>query len=121
MNSYHYTDCGLDNVMIKGAGVVIDDCGDESICIPNVNGLHKAVAQSIVARKSGINGGELRFLRTEMGLTQPELAALVHREPLAISRWERGEGQIDSNAEALIRLQAIEQLWLGEPAFRARA
>jgi transcriptional regulator with XRE-family HTH domain len=60
-----------------------------------------------------MTGKELRFLRTEMGLTQAELAAIVHREPLAMSRWERGEvEQIDTNAETLIRLHAREVLKL---------
>jgi len=44
-------------------------------------------------------------------MTQAELAAIVHREPLAISRWERGETElIDANAETLIRLFAKEKL-----------
>jgi hypothetical protein len=37
-------------------------------------------------------------------------ARAVHREPLTISRWERGEDNIDSNAEVLIRICAIENL-----------
>jgi DNA-binding transcriptional regulator YiaG len=110
MAEYRYTDCGLDNVTIAGVRFIIDDSGDEVVSIPNVNGLHKAIAQSIIARKSSMIGAELRFIRTEMGLTQAELAGLVHREPLAVSRWERGESPLDSNAEALIRLHAMENL-----------
>ena len=110
MSEYRYTDCGLENVIIAGVNFVIDDSGDEVIRIPNVNGLHRVIAQSILARKSSMSGTELRFLRTEMGLTQAELASLVHREPLAVSRWERSEAPIDSNAEALIRLHALEAL-----------
>ena len=47
-----------------------------------------------------------------MGMTQAELAAMIHREPLAISRWERAETPIDSNAETLIRLHAIQVMGL---------
>jgi transcriptional regulator with XRE-family HTH domain len=82
------------------------------VTIPNVNGLHKAIAQGITHRHSAMIGRELRFLRTEMGMTQAELALIVHREPLAISRWERGEVEIDSNAETLIRLHATDRLGL---------
>jgi DNA-binding transcriptional regulator YiaG len=110
MATYRYDDCGLDNVLIDGVQFVQDDSGDEVVCIPNINGLHQAIAHSILSRKTGMSGVELRFVRTEMGLTQAELAALVHREPLAVSRWEREESPIDSNAEALIRLYAIEKL-----------
>ena len=45
-----------------------------------------------------------------MGMTQAELANAVHREPLTVGRWERGEIEIDSNAEALIRLMAVQRL-----------
>jgi DNA-binding transcriptional regulator YiaG len=110
MAEYRYTESGLDNIILAGVKFVIDDGGDEGVCIPNVNGLHRTIAESILLRKSSMSGAELRFIRSEMGLTQAELAGLVHREPLAISRWERSESPIDSNAEALIRLHAIDEL-----------
>jgi transcriptional regulator with XRE-family HTH domain len=47
-----------------------------------------------------------------MSLTQAELAAYLHKEPLTIGRWERGEGAIEPNAEALIRLLAVHKLGL---------
>jgi len=110
MATYRYTECGLDNVIIHGAQLVIDDDGEEVVSIPNINGLHKAIAQSILLRQSSMSGKELRFIRTEMGLTQAELADIVHRESLSVSRWERGETPIDHNAQALIRLLAMERL-----------
>lgn len=107
---YHYTECGLDNVLIEGVRVTIDDDGDAVVTIRNVNGLHKAIAQAIISRHGLMNGPELRFLRTEMGLTQAELAKHIHREALGVGRWERGEIVIDSNAETVIRLLAQEKL-----------
>lgn len=113
MDAYHYTECGLDNVLIEGAGSTLDDAGERVITIENINGLHKAIATGIVGKQGNMTGRELRFLRTEMSMTQAELALYVHREPLAISRWERGEvAEIDPNAEALIRLLARETLGL---------
>jgi DNA-binding transcriptional regulator YiaG len=55
-----------------------------------------------VRKKTNISGKELRYLRTEMDMTQAQLALVVHREPPTVSRWERGEENIDSDAEALI-------------------
>lgn len=110
MAEYHYTGCGLENVIIKDVQILVDDGGEEVICIRNVNSLHKAIASSILTRRSSMSGSELRFIRTEMGLTQAQLAELVHRESLAVSRWEREECPIDSNAEAIIRLYAMEAL-----------
>lgn len=112
MNSYHYTECGLQNVMIDGLEFVVDDAGDEIITIPAVNELHRVIALGIVTHKHGMSGEELRFLRTEMGFTQAELAAVVHHDKQSIGRWERSEYDIDSAAEAIIRRMAIEKLEL---------
>ena len=109
---YHYTESGLDNVLIHGVAVAIDEEGDEVVTIRNVNGLHKAIALAIISRHGLMTGKELRFLRTEMGLTQAELAKSIHREALGVGRWERGENPIDPNAETVIRLLARERLGL---------
>ena len=112
MIEYRYTECGLDNVIIEGVSFVQDDKGETVVRIPNINGLHRAIAIAIVRRGMMMSGREMRFLRAEMGMTQAELADMIHREPLTISRWERGETEIDANAETLIRLHAIERLAL---------
>jgi DNA-binding transcriptional regulator YiaG len=112
MSTYHYTESGLDTVLIEGVDLLTDDADEECVTIPNINGLHKAIAHGIVSRQTGMTGGELRFLRSELGLTQAELAGVLHREALSVSRWERGECPIDNNAEALVRLYAIEVLKL---------
>ena len=113
MKNYRYTESGLDNVIIRGMNFLIDDAGEQIVTIRNVAGLHRAIATAIVQKTVSMTGKELRFLRGEMGMTQAELAVVVHREPLAISRWERGEvSDIDMNAETLIRLLARETLHL---------
>ncbi|MFJ6323835.1 MULTISPECIES: helix-turn-helix domain-containing protein [unclassified Rhizobium] len=109
---HHYTESGLQNVVISGILVEVDDEGDEIITIPHVNELHQMIALGIVTHPKGISGDELRFLRTEMGLTQAEMAQLVHRDKQSIGRWERAEVEIDSTAEAIVRRLAIETLGL---------
>ena len=116
MSAYRYAESGLDNVIIEGVHFVADDYGEECVTIPNVNGLHRAIAAGIVRRRGGISGRELRLLRTEMGMTQAELATMLHREFLQVSRWERAESPIDANAEAIIRLYAIQALKLPDHA-----
>ena len=114
MQVYRYTESGLDNVIIEGVTFAQDDAEESCVDIPHIRKLHRAIAQAITVKRTSVTGKELRFLRTEMGMTQAELAGHVHREPLAVSRWERGEVDIDPNAEALIRLHAIEVLGLEE-------
>ncbi|OHV78433.1 helix-turn-helix domain-containing protein [Mesorhizobium sp. ORS 3428] len=109
---HHYTESGLLNVYISGIAVEVDDDGDEIITIPAINELHSVIATGIVNHAKGMSGDELRFLRSEMGLTQAELATLVHRDKQSVGRWERNEIEIDSSAEALVRRLAIEKLAL---------
>lgn len=111
-DKYRYKASGLDNVILVGLQQCVDDDGDKCVTIPNINLLHKAIAASILRRNSGMNGKELRFLRTLIGMTQAELGNVVNRDAQTIGRWERGEFENDQTAEALIRLVAAERLEL---------
>ena len=108
---YQYTECGLSNVWIQGLRTE-DDVGEEIIKILNIGSLHKLISQGVVASEGTLTGPELRYLRTEMGLTQAQLGELVHRERLTISRWERGENHLDGATEAYIRILASSKLGL---------
>jgi transcriptional regulator with XRE-family HTH domain len=109
---YRYTASGLDNVILVGLEECVDDHGEKCVTIPRINKLHEAIAMTILTRRGGMTGPELKFLRTLMGFTQAELGKIVNREALTIGRWERGEFENDPNAEAIIRLVAAERLQL---------
>ena len=112
MSTYHYKACGLDNVILEGIDMVQDDAGEKTIVIQAVGRLHKVFAAMVIQKPHGLNGKELRFLRTEMGMTQAELANILRCESLTISRWERDENPINEAADALVRLLAEESLEL---------
>lgn len=105
---YRYDECGLDNVILKGLTVLTDDDGEDVITIPNVGLLHHVLMMEIATKESGMQPNELRFVRTEFGLTQAELAALVGRDVQTIGRWERGENPLDKAAEIVIRAKVLE-------------
>jgi len=109
---YRYTASGLDNVILVGLSECTDDHGEKCVTISHINKLHEAIAISVLTRRGGMTGQELKFLRTLMGMTQAELGKIVNREALTIGRWERGEFENDPNAEAIIRLVAAERLQL---------
>lgn len=109
---HQYTECGLSNIWIQDGIAPLDDKGNEVYGIQNISGLHKVIAFCIVMKDSAMTGAELRFLRTEMGYTQTELAELINNALITIGRWERGEKPIDSNADAVIRMLAFENLKL---------
>ncbi len=110
---YHYTESGLPDVWIEGLALQ-DDNEDETVVIPYIRNLHKLIAREIVQSDGALTGAELRYLRTEMGMTQAQLGQLVHRERLTVSRWEHGESEMDGAAEALVRIFAIRKLELDE-------
>jgi putative zinc finger/helix-turn-helix YgiT family protein len=110
MTAYHYTECGLDNVFIEGISPVADDHGEAVFTIPKIGRLHNAIATMVVNKPNALTGKEIRFLRTEMGLTQAELALVLRCQSLTISRWERSETTFDETADALLRLLAQEKL-----------
>jgi len=110
--TYRYTECGLDNVQIKGVTVVVDDAGDEVYCLPQVQSLHKAIAHEIITKESSIDGNEIRFLRTEMGMTQEELARVLNVARNTVVRWEKNKPRIDAAAEVVVRMLSAERLEL---------
>lgn len=112
MSTYHYTECGLDNVFIEGLDVVQDHGGEETIIIPAIGLLHRVIAEGIVTQGTKMSGRELRFLRSEMGYTQAKLAEILKVTLLTVGRWERDESPIKDAAEMLVRLMAVEVLEL---------
>lgn len=112
MATYHYTECGLDNVFIEGMDMVQDHNGEDTVVIPAIGLLHKVIAEGIIQLPTKMSGRELRFLRSEMGMTQTKLAEVLKVTLLTVGRWEREETPIKDAAEMLIRLMAIEELEL---------
>lgn len=110
MTKYHYTESGLKNVFIEGIEPVVDEEGDEVIEIRFIAALHAEIARGIITQKGAISGEELRFLRTEMGFTQAELASHVSFDAQSIGRWERSELPVNATAETVIRALAGEKL-----------
>jgi hypothetical protein len=109
-NAYRYTECGLDNVFLRDLPVVKDKAGEETVTIPYINQLHRVIRLGLALKDTGLDPKELRFLRTESGLTQAELAEVVNKDAQTVGRWERGETPVDRSAETLIRLMALEDL-----------
>ena len=108
---YHYTECGLDNVVVADADFdIIDDEGEKIIQIPAVGMLHKAIAEGLINQSGALSGAEIRFLRTEMGMIQAELAKLLHRDTQSVGRWERDECPIEPTQDMTLRQIARDNL-----------
>ena len=119
-STLHYTQCGLDNVYLRGLDLHIDDAGEEVLTIPGIGHLHKAIALSVLSQKGNLSPLEFKFLRTEMGMTQAELAETLGKETQTVARWEKGKVAIPRAEEMLIRLLSYETLDLSPTAVTVR-
>lgn len=118
---YTYDECGLENVVLKDFAIQVDDAGDEVITIPNVNGLHRVLVHAVAIKPGGLAPSEIRFLRSEMRLSQAELAKLIGKDGQTVGRWERGETPIDQASQMVVRRKAIEYADIDDVAIDALA
>lgn len=94
----HYTDCGLDNIyLMNGFEVEVID-GEEFFTVKDIDGLHEAIGLHIVLEKKAPTGSEMRFLRTEMGLSQADLASKLGVSDQSVARWEKGHVDVPGTA-----------------------
>lgn len=103
MSAYQYDECGLDNVVIHGVERIEDDNGGAVVEIPAVNLLHTTIAIGVVSHPNAMSPRELRFLRTEIGMTQSQLAEVTRVDKQTVGRWERGETPLKETAEVIVR------------------
>ena len=97
--------------MLEDLPGCVDDAGDDVMTIPNINQLHKLLAMALATKESGLTPKEVRFLRTELGLTQAELAKVVGRDAQTVGRWERGEvAPVEAAVETLVRVLVFQHL-----------
>jgi len=84
-----YTACGLDNVWLANGYKVKATRHGNAVAVNDVDGLHKLIAQTLIEKKGRLTGKEFRFLRTQLGLSQEALGALLDFSENAVSLWER--------------------------------
>jgi len=103
---YHYTEVGLPNVWLSNGFLSRKTKYGQGVSIHDMDGLHRAIARTL-ANKPRLTGAEIRFLRTEMGLSQRGLGELVGVSEQAVSLWER-RGRLPKTADRLLRLIYVE-------------
>ncbi len=107
---FHYTASGLPNVWLLNGFSLEQTPYGSGVRIEDADGLHEALARSIVTGKRAFSGAELRFLRKHMELSQAGLARLLGCTDQTIARWEKQATGIDPSAERLIRLVVLDVL-----------
>lgn len=105
---YQYRGCGLDDVWLLNGYDVEEIDGERAITVRNLDGLLKAIAQSLVKRKKVLNGKEIRFLRLQLDLTQSDLARAMGCDSQQVARYEKGENKMPGPADRILRMLVRE-------------
>jgi DNA-binding transcriptional regulator YiaG len=106
MTMYHYTESGLQNVWLANGFKIKKTDGGKAVAIMDAEGLHQAIGR-MIACKTYLTGGEIRFLRKELGLSQQAFAALAGNSVESVSLWER-RGRVPKHGSRLMQALYLE-------------
>lgn len=102
--NYKYEEAGLKNVILRGINVnECPKCGEELPELPNINGLHRALASKLIRKQSPLTGEEIKFLRKSMDMKGSDLALDLGVHPVTVSRWENNAEVVGPQSDRLIR------------------
>lgn len=96
MSAYHYTECGLPNVYLVN--------GRPSLLIEDIDGLHSAIGKLLVQKTRALAGEDIRFLRTQMNLSQTTLGEQLCVSLRTVYRWEKNQSRVSRDADLSLRL-----------------
>jgi len=129
VKNYHYRESGLENVYLAGIPVrTCGGCGERLVSIPNIEGLHRAIALALIRKEERLTPMEVRFLRKSLGWSGADFARKFHTSPQQVSRWEsvKAPGAMSKANELLLRSlvaagEKIEddQEWMEKAASKA--
>lgn len=103
--NYAYSECGLQNVVLKDVLVYrCARCGSSHVEIPNMDGLHRTLALAVLCKATLLSSEEIRFLRRVAGFaTATEFATSLGVTKNAVSKWENN-GKLGPKSDRAIRV-----------------
>jgi DNA-binding transcriptional regulator YiaG len=102
---YRYTECGLQNVILKNLFVYVsDDCGAEVPEIPSIGSLHRSIAMDLLTKRTLLCGEEVKFLRKMARMTGVQLSQLMGVTSTQVSKWENNKRSIGASNDRVLRL-----------------
>ena len=103
--TYHYTECGLNNIhLINGFKINKLQDGNEEIFIQDINGLHRAIGNSLIFKAGLLSGDEIKFIRTTLDFSQKTLASLLGLDYQSILAYEKNKTSISKTADHFLRV-----------------
>jgi putative zinc finger/helix-turn-helix YgiT family protein len=102
--NYSYEESGLSNIVLKQIPVrLCPNCGMKYAGIPNMSGLHRAIALELIKKPERLAPAEIAFLRKSLGWSGADFARKMHCAPAQVSRWENGRIEMSVANELLLR------------------
>lgn len=113
----HYTACGLDNVYLLDGFTRVETGRGAVVRVEDEQGLLNAIGAFLVRQKRSLTGAEMRFLRLQLGLSQPRLAQLLGESDQSVARREKehGHSKRQTLQEKVLRFMFEERLGGNEP------
>jgi len=109
MKTYHYVECGLQNVYLVNGWEYDDSPYGKGVVINNLKGLHQCIGKVLSDKPERLTGEEFRFLRRELDLSQRMLGEIFDSNERTIRDWERGD-KVPGVFDHLIRHMYMETL-----------
>ncbi len=106
---FQYTACGLDNVWLANGFKIKVTRHGNAVAVNDVDGLHKLIAETLIDKPGRLTGKEFRFLRTQLGLSQEALGAMLDFSENAVSLWERKD-TVPATCDQWLRMSVLAKL-----------
>jgi putative zinc finger/helix-turn-helix YgiT family protein len=100
---------GLPGVRVSTFVARCPKCGAYEVMLPNLEGLHQAIARAVIAKKERLAPAEVRFLRKVLGWSGADFAEYMGTSAETVSRWETGATPIGPQADRLLRVMVMNR------------
>ncbi len=101
--NYSYRECGLPITLVNIEVSRCPSCGEHEVEIPNIQGLHRLIAETVARKKSTLTPNEMRFLRKYIGFSGVSFAEFIGVHAETVCRWETGKNTGPMAIERLLR------------------
>ena len=107
--SYHYVQCGLNNVWLLNGFTIEDSPYGEGVSIVDIEGLHACIARTLCDKPLPLSGREFKFLRRELDLSQKRIGEILGCTDRSIRGLENKE-EVAEPSNSLIRHIYLESI-----------
>jgi DNA-binding transcriptional regulator YiaG len=104
---YRFEEIGLPFVLGNIEVIKCEECDTTEPVIPNMNELMHTLALAVICQPCKLRAEEVRFLRTYVGKSSKDFAALLHLDKTSMSKMENGERRVGKQTDKLIRLLIV--------------